>query len=529
MLIEGKSIEVAALNRLETDNPIELFDSEGRPRRHADVLVDIGRQHTLFHAPDGTAFAQVGAGSYEIESRGYREVLAERFFRITEKGANRSSVADAVATLVSLAKFNGATHPVFLRVGSKGNHVIIDMGRKDWRAVEVGPDGWTWCATPPMFRRPSAASALPEPAAPDFSRLWRYVNVRHEHRPLVAGFMLAALCPKGPYPILFLSGEQGTGKSTFSRLLRKLTDPSACSLRAAPKHVRDLLVGALNGWVLALDNLSYLDPQLSDALCRLATGGAISERSLYTNTEEVLIDVQRPVIVNGIEDLAVRPDLAERGLHIELEVISNRMSEKQLWKEFDTDAPHIFGALLDGLSASIRGHEGMHIEPLPRMADFALWAAAGMAPLGFTSAQFIDAYRASTDSGLSVALDSSVVGRTLLAFMRTRNDWQGSAYDLLKVLHSFTDEATIRSPSWPKSERPLSAAIRRLAPALRQQGIQVDTPRTAQARLIVLRRTSETSSSASSCHPTSDEHDANDDGNPIGSSADAYRRARAGE
>src|SRR5690606_10811672 len=118
-------------------------------------------------------------------------------------------------------------------------------------------------------------------------------------------------------PAMHLSGEQGTGKSTQARAVRRLIDPSASPLRAPPKEVRDLLVGALNGWVLAIDNISSINAQLSDALCRLSTGGSISERSLYTNCDEILIEVQRPIILNGIEDMAARPDLAERGLHIE--------------------------------------------------------------------------------------------------------------------------------------------------------------------------------------------------------------------
>ena len=61
------------------------------------------------------------------------------------------------------------------------------------------------------------------------------------------------------------------------------------------------MIAATNGWVVALDNLSHLSTWLSDALCRLATGGGFSTRELYTHDEEKLFDAQRPVILNGIE------------------------------------------------------------------------------------------------------------------------------------------------------------------------------------------------------------------------------------
>jgi len=37
---------------------------------------------------------------------------------------------------------------------------------------------------------------------------------------------------RGPYPVLCLAGEQGTGKSTLARLVRSLIDPASAPLRS---------------------------------------------------------------------------------------------------------------------------------------------------------------------------------------------------------------------------------------------------------------------------------------------------------
>lgn len=475
---------------VQTDIPatIRSHDDEGRPRKQSDVLLDIGRQHTLFHGDDGTAYALVGRAVYAVESTAYRETLARDFLDLTNKGANRNSMADAVTTLAAIAKHRGDRRPVWLRTASTDGGIVIDAGRDDRRSIEVRAAGWSWVDRGPMFRRTMGMQALPEPGSPDFGLLWKYVNVAEEHRALVAAWMLAALRPTGPYPILFLSGEQGTGKSTAARVLRRLIDPSASLLRTPPKEVRDLLVGALNGWILALDNLSFLGPQLSDALCRISTGGAISERALYTNTDEILIEVQRPVIVNGIEEMATRPDLVERGLHIELELIDGRMAEAAFWRAFESDAPRIFGALVAGLSAAIRDHETINIGRLPRMADFAQWAAAGIGTLGFTAEEFMFAYRDNLDTGMTAGVDSSPVGRALTTFMLARPEWCGTASDLLSALTSVASGAE-NTQAWPRTPRGLSGALRRLAPALRRQGIEIRTERGAdrsRARLIRL-------------------------------------------
>lgn len=472
---------------------VEAVDSEGKPRKQADVLVEIGRTHKLFRDPGGTAYAQVEIRGHRevhaIDSGAYREVLAERFLRVAGKGCNRNALGDALTTLSSLARFDGEVHDVFLRVAGSGQTLYIDMGRADWACIEVTASGWHYSKNPPMFRRAGAPLPLPEPAAPDFGRLWRYANVCDEHKPLVAGFMLSALRPVGPFPQLHFSGEQGTGKSTLAKVIKSLTDPSASPLRSPPKEVRDLLVGALNGWCLAMDNLSFLTPQLSDALCRLSTGGAISERTLYTNTDEVLVEVQRPVILNGIEDLAVRPDLAERGLHVELEPIRNRKPEFTFWADLRADAPHIFGALLDGLALAIRDHAHINVGRLPRMADFALWAAAGMPALGFTADEFMQAYRANIEDGMSAGIDSSPVGRALVQFAGREVNWAGTAAELQNALAREADENTLRSPAWPKTPRGLAGTVRRLAPALRLAGVEVETeraPDASRARLIRL-------------------------------------------
>jgi hypothetical protein len=88
-------------------------------------------------------------------------------------------------------------------------------------------------------------------------------------------------------------------------------DMAMCS---PPKEERDLLMQGACNRSIALDNLSSLPLWLSNGLCRLSTGGGHSARELYTDLKEISIAVKRPVILNGIENVATRPDPAERVL-----------------------------------------------------------------------------------------------------------------------------------------------------------------------------------------------------------------------
>ena len=175
-----------------------------------------------------------------------------------------------------------------------------------------------------------------------------------------------------------VSGEQGSAKSTFSAILRALLDPNTAPLRALPREDRDLFIAASNGHVLAFDNVSGLPSWISDTLCRLATGGGFAVRQLYSDQDEVLFDAGRPVILNGIEDIVTRPDLADRAVFLTLEPIpeERRRPEAGTVGRVRGRAPAHPGRAARRGGERSRMLPETRLERLPRMADFALWATA---------------------------------------------------------------------------------------------------------------------------------------------------------
>jgi hypothetical protein len=148
--------------------------------------------------------------------------------------------------------------------------------------------------------------------------------------------MAAAIRPVGPYPILVLYGQHGSAKSTLSRIVRMLIDPQATPLLAQPRTIRDLMVSAVNGWLLAFDNMSSIPDWLSDGLCLLVTGGALAGHASLTTGERTVIHAQRPVILNGIEEFVCRSDLVDRSVFLGLPPIApcNRHCEDEFWQAF---------------------------------------------------------------------------------------------------------------------------------------------------------------------------------------------------
>lgn len=240
--------------------------------------------------------------------------------------------------------------------------------------VEIGPYGWRAIDSdecPIRFRRTAGMLPLPPPVrGGKIDELRQHINLggegdakiiednasrREDAFVLIVSFLLAILRGRGPYPILALSGEQGTGKTLLLDLLRRLVDPNVAPLRTLPRDVRDLYISAINGHILAFDNLSSISGEISDALCRLSTGGGFSTRALYTDGDEVLFDGRRPIALNGINDVANRSDLADRVLAAKLETIPSdkRQLERQLREAFDAARPRILGALLDAVAQGL--------------------------------------------------------------------------------------------------------------------------------------------------------------------------------
>jgi hypothetical protein len=283
--------------------------------------------------------------------------------------------------------------------------------------------------------------------------------------------------------VLVLAGEQGTAKSTFSRLLRALVDPNTAPLRALPRDDRDLFITATNGHVLAFDNVSTLPQWISDTLCRLATGGGFAVRQLYTDQDEMLFDATRPVILNGIEDIVTRPDLADRAILMNLEPIpeERRRPEKELWAAFDKACPQILGALLDAVSLGLRRLSETRLEKLPRMADFALWATACEGAV-WEEGTFWRAYAGNRDEVVDSVLEADPVGSSVRSLMTSRTEWMGTASDLLGALSGEVGETVRQAKTWPATPRALSGRIRRAATFLRKVGIDISFEKEGRAR-----------------------------------------------
>ncbi len=422
---------------------------------------------------------------------GLRQALATAYRREHGKVAPQQALADALVALEGEA-MESEPVPLHLRVAEHGGALWVDLGDAAGHVVRITGGSWEVLTTAPvLFTRTELSGAMPLPErGGDLADLWEHVNVALTDRALLLGVLAAAYFPAIPHPVLDLEGEQGSGKSTVTRRLVELTDPSPVPMRKPPRDADAWVTAAAGSWVVAIDNQSTLPEWLSDSLCRASTGDGDVRRRLYTDGGLAVFAFRRQVILNGIDLAGIRGDLAERLVTIRPPRIGDtRRSERDLDEQWQQALPRLLGALFDLVAAvhehvgevsevsevrarAISGRAGGEVKPLfafgerMRMADFARILVAVDAVLGTDS---LSRYREHAAELAAETLTASPFVSRLVSTLHEPFD--GTAALLLSRIASETSTPLPRN--WPASTKAVTGELRRNAPALRQQGWEV--------------------------------------------------------
>lgn len=472
-------------NYLEKEPPIQKSGGlkRGRPTAAQMMVQFVQKRARLLRNEMKTPYASLEiSGRREIlPIRGtmFKEWLNVVYFEETGKPPSKFSLEQAITTVAGLAALQGSTENIYLRVAREAARVLVDLNNDCGEVVEITPDGWQIITNPTVnFYRPSHSSTLPRPSQrKDLTLLRKYLNTSEEGFVLLSSFLMGTINGLRPFPILELRGEQGTAKSTTARLIQKLLDPSKIDIRAEPKDIRDLMIAAEGGYLLSYDNISYLHSWLSDALCRLSTGGGFGTRKLYTDSEEQLFSLARPVILNGIDDVINRGDLMDRALIIDLSPIptDKRKEEKILWEEFEQDIPSILGALYDAVAIGLKHLNSVSLKVLPRMADFAKWIVACEPALPWQPGEFLRVYAENKDEAAVCLIESDDFTSAVRRLIADRKEWKGTARELKKAIDADVtiDDYIKQSRAWPKNPQNVSHKMKLAAPSFRSMGIDV--------------------------------------------------------
>lgn len=474
---QGASPSSAAL----ADNCATANDDEPEqdkvPRRSvASQLVDMARNDYRLGISDTEEPFGVRSDRPHIArmlrggKTGLRAELAQRYFNENGAAASQQALGDACMVLEGYAAQEHPTQ-VHLRVARHAGVVYIDMGDAEGRIIKMNNQKWSITSTgvPVLFRRTKLTGAYDEPQpGGNLAKLREFVPINDESWPLLVAWLVSALItPDVAHTILALIAEHGSAKSTITRCLVDLIDPSPVPLRQAPRDQHAWTTAASASWIVALDNMSGVLPNwLSDCLCRAATGDGDVRRALYTDNDVSVLSFRRAVIFNGVDLQVTQGDLADRLLRIDLQRIEHRLTDEELTSKWHHARPVILGGLLD-LAAKVHNRLGSTVvhDP-PRMADFARVLAAVDAVLNTNG---LAHYRQQRRRLAADTLDNPFTAALIQKNLTVEN--KTSAEVLAALIPTDAENAP---KDWPKNTRAVTAQLTRDAPALREQGWQID-------------------------------------------------------
>jgi hypothetical protein len=372
-------------------------------------------------------------------------------------------VSDLIADLEAMALRHAPQREVYVRAACIDGCVYVDLGDPRWRAIEIGPTGWQVVVNPPArFVRAPGTLPLPMPEHGGSIANVRslFDTVGEEEFVLIVHWLVTAFVRDHQKPVLIFRGGEGTAKTTLMRVLQALIDPRCAPPLGVPSSESKLLSAARSTYLVPLDNVCGLTPRMSDALCRLVTGGS-----------------NQPLIINGIADVVSKPDLADRSIFLDLAPITDarRRTQRDVTAEFAKMGPHVLGVILDILALGLRNLPQTKPARLPRMADFAKLAIA-CETAWWPAGTFEAAYDANRADAVEALLEADPVGTAARSFVASRKSWTGTATELDGMLRAMSGNLT-GVIDWPAEPRILASRLKALATSLLKVGVEVNFDR----------------------------------------------------
>ncbi|MFV0351841.1 MAG: hypothetical protein ACK5JF_05970 [Oscillospiraceae bacterium] len=485
--LKKKEYSTSELDALLADDAVDGEETKSPKPTHSQKMLDIvdSTGTEFFHTERDEPFAAIPVdGHFEIcnlGSKAFRARLAGWYYQSTGRAIGNNAINEAIDIMTFSALYLEKKERILhTRVAGTSDAIYYDLGNKEWDVVHVMPGSWTVTnKLPPMFRRftHQLPQVIPIPGG-DIRKILDFVSIK-KHRFLFMVWLVSSFVPGIPRPLLTIYGEKGAAKTTTCEFLKSVIDPSLLKTLTLSKDSRNLLVNLLEHWLVPFDNVSYLDEETSDFLCRAITGGGVQNRTLYSDSDSVTYSFQRGIVLNGISNVATRPDLLDRSVLLELERIleDERRELSTIQAEFEDAKASILGGVFDTLAAAMKIYPTVKLDKLPRMADFAKWGyAIGEALEDGGGERFLQEYAENRETQNAEAIANDPVAALILALMSVHSEWRGSAALLLQALRKIVPENGVNTSvkSFPPDATRLSKRLNGIRSNLEAAGVSFE-------------------------------------------------------
>ncbi len=375
---------------------------------------------------------------------------------------------------------------IHLRIAYVHGEIYYDLGRSDWKLIKITREGITfvnYSENTPIFIRTSRTAEQVEPnlmpegdPLDEFAKLWNIPNPELFKVHLVEEFLAGITTP-----VMAIHGHAGAAKSTATSMVKRIIDPSGKqnedNLKSFPKGEDNFVVSLSSSYFSVFENISFIDDETSDILCRAITGGSFEKRSQYTNSDVYTITVKRKFSINGIDFVIIQADLADRTIIYEFERISETMrkTDKFIENKFRKLLPDLLGQIFLILQKVLDTIDEVErkIKNPPRMASFGIYGEAIYQALGHKQGEFLELYNESIKKNLENLYDSNPIIPCLEHVLDGKNEHEIQANELYKEIRNFVDANGFNHKRIPQGSNGLWGWVTRSKTLLDENNIKV--------------------------------------------------------
>lgn len=457
----------------------------------SEKIAAVAKKYALFHSPTGHPFACVQNEVMPIRGRRFKIHIAKKYYEEYKTTVSSQVLLEALQLVEAWAIFDGPEIELHNRVAFKDNAIWYDLGNGS--VIRITPIGWEKIDNSPiLFQRFQHQKVQVDPdssAKPQyFLRLFNHVRVKKEDQLLFTVALISSFIPNIPHVIPVIYGQKGSTKSTTLRRGRAIIDPSTIPLLSLPRDKKELAQMLFQHYCPYFDNVSKVNQDVSDMLCRAVTGDGITKRELYSDEGSIIWQIQRCLALNGINCAVHSPDLLERSLLIEQERVpkDERKEQRLVDDAFEKDLPLILGSAFSILSDAMQIKPSLKLKSFPRMADFSGWGEAIAQALGNPEGLFTKQYDQNIMQQHEEAISAHILGPVILKLIELDGEFEGNPAYLHSRLSEIAEDLNIntKQKGFPKAPHALSRKLNDLKSTLEDIGIEVEFDRTGKQRKV---------------------------------------------
>ena len=362
------------------------------------------------------------------------------------------------------------------RVRSDGQHIYLDMRTTPPSFLKYNLNSGeqdTVQMSPFLPQRFPKQKSLPLPARREngkaFDEFFSMLNVSEIHdQALIKSFLVSRMAyGELITPCLMFLGDKGSGKTTLSRLIKNIVDPTNAPSHI-PAKISDLQILLVRQFLPVIDNISNISAEFSDQLCTAVTGIECGKRVLYTDADEHTLYLKTSAIMTSIKVPHFKDDLASRIFFIRRPAITGGyISESLISEKFQELHPYLLDELLQTCRGVSKHDYRQHLIDSERNVDFTgIMSLVCQHDYGDMNLAQKIVERNNHYRGIGALAGNPVVAAIIL-FMADKQNWKGTLTELIAAIK----DKGFATPDFPDAANAFSRSMAKGLTTLDSNGI----------------------------------------------------------